>query len=365
MFNKEENMVLSEATKRAMQYPKGNGDWAGGFSYTEVKGLGFEKGVHRRDPSSIIKVDDTYYVWYTHSIGPHFGHSSRDVFSKRFPWDYADIFYATSKDGLTWKEEGVAIKRGEKGCYDERTVCTPDVMQYEGKYYLVYQALPQVGTYVGNDEHVALSVAENPNGPWTKASSDILKPMENGFWMGKDNDNYNDLYCKGVTHDPSLFSYNGKFYLYYKCCGDMEKQTFCEVDTRWGVAIADNIMGPYEHSLYNPITNSGHETLLWPYKDGIAALLNRDGPEKDTIQYAKDGINFKLMAKVQDTPQAGGAYRSSNPDLCPLEGVRWGLCHYDERGPEVWNYIVRFDVDTRHPYRRPMQYPMSNCQGLQ
>lgn len=33
---------------------------------------------------------------------------------KVFPWDRCDIWYATSKDGITWKEEGVAVKRGEK-----------------------------------------------------------------------------------------------------------------------------------------------------------------------------------------------------------------------------------------------------------
>lgn len=37
------------------------------FSYQPIKGLGYEKGVHRRDPSSIIKVGDLYYVWYTRS----------------------------------------------------------------------------------------------------------------------------------------------------------------------------------------------------------------------------------------------------------------------------------------------------------
>lgn len=357
-------MPLSEASKRAMQYPQGQGDWACGFSYTAVKGLGFEEGIHRRDPSSILSIHGKYYVWYTHSVGPHFGHSARDVFSKKFPWDYADIYYATSTDGIHWDEQGPAVVRGGKGSYDERTVCTPDVMEYEGKYYLVYQALPQVGEYKGNDEHVAMSIAENPDGPWTKLSSDILEPQKSGYWLGEDNDNYNNLYCNGITHDPSLFSYNGKFYLYFKCCGEMNKPTFCEVDTRWGVAIADKITGPYTHSPYNPVTNSGHETLLWKYKGGIAALLNRDGPEKDTIQYAKDGINFKLMAKVQDTPQAGGAFRTPDTDRTPLEGVRWGLCHYDERGPQIWNYLVRFDVDTRHPYNRPLQYPFNNCHML-
>ena len=35
------------------------------FSYSILKGLEPENGVTRRDPSDVIKVDDTYYLWYT------------------------------------------------------------------------------------------------------------------------------------------------------------------------------------------------------------------------------------------------------------------------------------------------------------
>ncbi|MDY0289140.1 MAG: hypothetical protein RBR15_09985 [Sphaerochaeta sp.] len=355
-------MKLSEASERAMTYPKGQEEWSCGFSYTPVFGLGYEEGIHRRDPSSILEVDGVYYVWYTKSSGPMFGQTVRDPYAKKYPWDYANIFYATSLDGVAWEERGCAIPHGGKGDYDERTVCTPDVMEHEGKYYLVYQTLPQGTKYDGSEEHVAMAIASDPNGPWEKLEANILDPMDQGEWFGQ-HDNYNDGFYTGRCHDPMLFAYNEKFYLYYKCCSTGEAEKYAEVDTRWGVSIADCITGPYHASEYNPVTNSGHETLLWPYQGGIAALLNRDGPEKDTIQYAKDGINFSLMAKVQDTPQAGGAFRSKNPDLCPLEGIRWGLCHVDERGG-VWNHIVRFDVDTRHPYCRPMKYPKSNCDYL-
>jgi beta-xylosidase len=282
--------------------------------------------------------------------------------SKIFPWDYADIWYATSKDGINWEEQGCAVHRGDIGEYDERTVCTPDVLAHNGKYYLVYQAIPQ-GNYQGDDENTAMAVADNPNGPWEKTCQNILTPMEGGEWFGKE-DSYNSGYYLGLTHDPSLFYYNDKYYLYYKCgSNELTSLKHSGADTRWGVATADCVTGPYTHSEYNPVTNSGHETMLWQYKGGIAALLNRDGPEKDTIQYAKDGINFELMAHVYDTPQAGGAFRGKHNDDCPLEGIRWGLCHYDERGSQ-WNYIVRFDLDNRHPYAFSHQYPKNNCSGL-
>ncbi len=351
-------MQLSAASKRAQTYVKDNSEWYCGFSYTPVKGLGYEYGVHRRDPSSVIKVGDLYYVWYTKSTGIYLGEAVFDKKTKHFPWDYADIYYATSIDGINWQEQGAAVERGAKGEYDERTVCTPEVLAHGGKYYLVYQAIPQ-GDYTGFNENVAMSVAENPNGPWTKTKQNILEPMKPGRWFeGVAKSNYNDEYFTGRTHDPCLFYYNNKFYLYYKAAAMHDRFKLGGYDTRWGVAMANDILGPYEHSEFNPITNSGHETMLWQYKGGMAALLNRDGPEKNTIQYSPDGINFEIMALLEDTPQAAGLYRceQEDADRTPLEGLRWGLSNVDERG-SLWNYITRFDVDPRqNPYLLPLKY---------
>ena len=36
------------------------------FRYSRVSGIGSETGVTRRDPSTVLRVDGTYYVWYTH-----------------------------------------------------------------------------------------------------------------------------------------------------------------------------------------------------------------------------------------------------------------------------------------------------------
>ena len=93
------------------------------------------------------------------------------------------------------------------------------------------------------------------------------------------------------------------------------------------MAIADRPTGPYTKSEYNPVTNSGHEVCVWPYKGGIAALLTTDGPEKNTIQYAPDGINFEIVAVLKGAPEALGLYRGEDPDEHPLASLRWGLCH--------------------------------------
>ena len=43
----------------------GQNEFYASFSYQPVKGLELEEGVSRRDPSQILKVGDTYYVYYT------------------------------------------------------------------------------------------------------------------------------------------------------------------------------------------------------------------------------------------------------------------------------------------------------------
>lgn len=193
-----------------------------------------------------------------------------------FPWDCSEIWYATSKDGYDWHEEGIAVGRGEKGAYDDRSVFTPEIYTENGKYYLVYQVV-QFPYKVRSFENIAIAWADSPNGPWTKSPEPILTPSKDGKWADDDDKNRFNALEKGSfdslkVHDPCLFRYQGKYYLYYKGENMGEEFYMGGRETKWGVAISDRIEGPYQKSEYNPITNSGHETCLWPYKDGMAAI---------------------------------------------------------------------------------------------
>lgn len=95
-------------------------------------------------------------------------------------------------------------------------------------------------------------------------------------------------------------------------------------------------------SEFNPVTNSGHEVSIWPYRDGVATLLATDDPENITIQWAAAGINFEIMAVIKGTSEALGLYRTPNHEVGPLKGIDWGLCH---RVGKDWGYIERFEVD--------------------
>lgn len=265
----------------------------------------------------MIKVGDDYFVWYSRSVGPHKGFHTGDEEAKVFPWDYCDIWYAVSKDGYRWEEKGPAVVRGERGAYDDRSVFTPEILEYEGKYYLVYQVVQH--PYVNRSfESIAIAVADSPHGPFTKSKEPILTPTKDGIWEGEE-DNRFAVKKKGSfdshkVHDPILFAFRGKFYLYYKGEPMGEELYMGGRETKWGVAIADNILGPYHRSEYNPVTNSGHETCLWQYNGGIAAFLRTDGVEKNTIQFAEDGINFEIKSVIKQGPEACGPYRHLESD---------------------------------------------------
>jgi len=53
-----------------------------------------------------------------------------------------------------------------------------------------------------------------------------------------------------------------------------------------------------------------------------------DGPEKNTIQYAPDGLNFEIKAHMVNPPRAAGPYRpDAFTDTKWGQGIRWGLSH--------------------------------------
>ena len=336
---------LSAASKRALDYTKGP-EWFLEFWEADLKGdLAYEEGVIRRDPSAVLYINGMYYVWYTKGEGEAVGFGSGDPAAKVFPWDLTEVWYATSRDGWDWQEQGLAVGRGPEGSFDDRAVFTPEVFTHRGKYYLLYQVV-KAPYVVRVKNQIAMAVADSPEGPWEKLPDPILSPADNGIWLGEEDDRFAVVekgdFDSHKVHDPCLLHYRDKFYLYYKGEQMGEELTFGGREIRWGVAIADKPEGPYVKSEYNPVTNSGHEVCVWHYDGGIAALLTTDGPEKNTIQWAPDGVNFEIMSVLKKTPEAIGLYRSQLVGKSPLEDLRWGLCHrYDSSWK--WQHIKRFE----------------------
>ena len=179
------------------------------FKYTEIKGFDYNDNngtITRRDPSKVIFENGRYYVWYTYRntpTPPQGADLSTDIIPSR-DWDLAEIWYATSEDGFTWEEQGVAVPRPPKPQVGWRSVTTTDILKWEGKYYLYYQGFMEASGKRGDDCPVAVSYANSPDGPWTAHGEIVIPNGAPGEW---------DQYS---IHDPYPLVHDGKIYIYYK-----------------------------------------------------------------------------------------------------------------------------------------------------
>lgn len=323
------------------------------FKYTKLKGFDYHDGdgtVTRRDPSKVIFENGKYYVWYTHratgekSVGMARAKEATDTIPSA-DWDLADIWYATSTDGFTWEEQGVAVPRPPKPNVGWRSVTTTDILKWKGKYYLYYQGFMEASGLRGDYCPVAVSYADSPDGPWTAYNKIVIPNGEPGEW---------DQYS---IHDPYPLVHDGKIYLYYKVDFDKRPELKPSKVRMHGLAIADNPLGPFTKHPLNPVLNSGHETTLFPFEEGVAALVIKDGMERNTIQYAADWVNFEIASVVELMPVAGGPYvPDAFTDTKDGRGISWGISHFVNAG-EDWGrnhtILTRFDCDLSRDVEDP------------
>ena len=309
------------------------------FKYSRLEGFDYGDGdgrVSRRDPSKVLRIDGTYYVWYTkrHTDAPPAGPANATDTIPSFDWDLGEVWYATSRDGFAWQEQGPATTRPPKGEFGWRSNCTPDILVWRGRYYLYYQGYSEI---IQGGDHCPVTMAESdsPDGPWQPMGRPVIEPSEAGAW---------DDAC---IHDPFLLVYQGRIWLYYKG-QNRSKGGPGHMIRAQGVAIGDDPAGPFEKSPLNPVLNSGHETCLWPHREGVAAIVSLDGPEKNTVQYAPDGLNFEMKSLLQVPPVAPGpCVPDAFADNRDGRGITWGLCHInpDAGGGMQRGILARFDCD--------------------
>jgi hypothetical protein len=313
------------------------------FKYSELD-FKREANVSRRDPTKVVKVDGVYHVWYTgrRSECPPVGQDKATDTQPGTDWDLADIWHATSSNGWNWVEDkDPAVRRPPKPEPGFRSICTPGILIWKNRYYLYFQAYsPTVGGQVWCPVRVAY--ADSPNGPWTHHPEPVVLPGPDGSW--------NNI----KINDPCPLVHNGKILIYYKGAPIERGPEY--VLRMQGVSFADDPLGPFVPSKLNPVINSGHETCMFPFRDGVAALVALDGPEKNTIQYSSDGENFEVVSMIQVPPVAPGPF-------CPTaftgdgngRGFTWGLCHINPDGGGAANesILARFDCDLSLDADRP------------
>lgn len=294
------------------------------YVFTKISGIGLEKGITRRDPSDIIKVNDVYYVYYTKIIG-------------QAPGYWGDLWYATSKDrGYTWNEEGQVLGIGKSGEFDSQAVFTPNIINANGKYYLFYTGVkPTPGRTDGVFENNAttditalgIAISKNPEGPFERMSE---KPILEISEVPENFDSYR-------IDDAALLFKDGNYLLYYKGRSRAHGANG-PAHTQMGIAFADQPEGPYsKHPI--PILKDSHEVMVWKQGMGVGALASISS----TLEYSKTGFDFttdRKSIKVTNRPYAPGAYR---PDLTGGEAkkLEWGISMVHN---EPDSYLIRFDV---------------------
>lgn len=295
---------------------------AADFPKRELEGLGPEPGICRRDPSDVILAGGSYYVWYTKVLkGP-------GIYV--YPSGYSgDIWFASSRDGVRWTEAGQALGKGPAGAFDEFGVFTPGILAAGGRYYLFYTAVrppmsEETPTAIG------VAVSESPRGPWRRLDGNpVLTPSQDP-----------SLFDSFRVDDACLIVRHGEFWLYYKG----RQAGHSPSGTKWGLAIASKPAGPYVRRQAEPVLGSGHEVLVWPEGQGVAALVGPTGPEKNTLQYAADGIHFHPVRSIEDPPRAPGGYRpDAFTNAARARGMPWGISMMVGSDP----YLLRFEVNAR------------------
>ena len=293
------------------------------YRVSEISGIGAEPDVERQDPSNVIRVGDTFYVWYTRrKSGVH---------------PYAStVYYATSKDGRNWTEKGEALGKGAADAWDSFGVITPYVAVFDARYYLYYTGTHAPDGFRSRDpngtlRHIGVAIADEPHGPWKRfADNPVLSPGQRGAW--------DEL----IVDDAHLIKRHGKYWFYFKG----GHGTIRPDATQWGVAIGDSPTGPFVKHDKNPLIG-GHTVCLWPHRGGIAALIDSAGPERHTLQWSTDGIHFTRAAKTEQPVLTGcGPF---DPDAFTDDGsgdgIAWGVGQRRTPGTKV--HIARFNIDAK------------------
>lgn len=301
------------------------------FSYDEIPGLEQNQGITRRDPSDVILHNGRYYLWYTKTSHSYSGYN-------------ASVWYAVSDDSKTWQEVGEALPRGKTGAWDSYSVFTPNILKANNHFYLFYTGVkPTPGNpdnvfennSVNDETAIGVAVSVSPDGPFIRASDEPVLTT----------DGHADSFDSYRVDDAALIYRDGRYWLYYKGRSRKYGKDGPKY-TRMGVAFSEQPQGPYLKYKNNPLTNGGHEVMVWPYQDGVMTLLSTHGKEGKSLQFAKDGLNFEIVGRFgDDYPKAPGAFRGDDFAAPPLrDGLDWGIS-MQYGTADTWPYLLRFSVD--------------------
>ena len=288
----------------------------------QSEGRGPEKGQLMLADPYVLEDDGWYYIYGTHADDGIVVYRSRDL--------------QTWSDRCGNAKNRLALHKDD--VWGERWFWAPEVYRVGDKYIMTYSA----------EEHICYAESDSPCGPFVQSEKRPYLPEEKGidshiffdgdkayiFWvrfegpygiwaaeltpdlrevklstarliLEPQRDTWEHVQAH-VSEGPAIIKHKGKYYMTYSCNHYQSK------DYAVGLAIADNVLGPYERHPENPIlrrhagyVGTGHHTIL-PTRKGLYMVYH--------AHYSGEKIHPRqtLIAPVEfqrDRKSGRGAYK--------------------------------------------------------
>jgi hypothetical protein len=189
-------------------------------------------------------------------------------------------------------KELILAPRGP-GFWDATTCHNPLIKKVDGKYCLFFMGNSNGRT---NTKRIGMATADSLNGPWKRPDQPLLEAGEEGAW---------DDHC---TTNPAFIKHpNGQYWLYYKSWNTSEyensKDPAIRGNRKYGLAIADQLEGPYKKYSGNPVIDFSskggnkqfEDAFIWREK-GKFKIIARDmgifNHENGLIMESRDGMKW-------------------------------------------------------------------------
>jgi hypothetical protein len=237
----------------------------------------------------ILQLPD-WYVWGSSAIdGPD---GKVHLFTARWPkntghrgWStHSEIMHSVSESAEGPFEVVDVPLQGRGGPHwDAAMVHNPTIHEFDGRYYLFH-----IGNRDGRPftQQIGVAVADDLHGPWQRFDEPLLGPSQYRAW---------DWLM--ATNPAMVRDEDQRFRLYYKSWDMADRKR------KMGLAVADEVMGPYEKHPENPIVDySGdgkqvEDAYVW-IEDGTYSMLMADDNEGVVCKHggalitSEDGIHW-------------------------------------------------------------------------
>lgn len=284
---------------------------------TELKRQSKNELFHRLEkaPRTPAFESEGYWVWGSSVVKGDDG--KYHMFVSRFPkslpfhpgWMIAsEIVHAVSGNPAgPYRFSDVALPARGAQYWDGRSTHNPRIMNYKGKYYLIYMGsthpftepaydkltLSSPWCIVGrSNKRIGLAVSDSPYGPWKRFDEPILKTKPNTFYSF-------------LTSNPSpVLQEDGSVMMIFKGRAHTRNGEYSNMSL--GVAYAPSIEGPYT-VLNNdrPIfqvdgQGEAEDPFLWKdkrgfhiiFKDHVAKFTGERGG--GVLAHSQDGIHWTV-----------------------------------------------------------------------